>query len=93
MKKLIKSYKFWTTLAGAVGMFLTAISDFVGIKISAEGAKEVIMAFCGILIAVGIVKVPVKTETKEQNASINDLHSQEETIQDNINTTEEKTNN
>lgn len=69
MKKLIKSYKFWTALAGAVGLLLTAISEHIGININADGAKEIIMAICSILVVFGIVKKPNKTQNDDINLS------------------------
>lgn len=65
MKNLIKSYKFWTSLAGAIGLLVTAISEHLGIVISAEGVKEIIMAICGILIVFGVVKKPTNKDTTE----------------------------
>ena len=81
MKKLIKSYKFWTALAGAMGLFVTAISEHIGINISAEGVKEIIMAFCGVLVVFGIVKKPNTSETQN-------LSEQTEQTQDQLNSAE-----
>ena len=86
MKKLISSYKFWTALAGAVGLFVTAISEFIGITISAEGAKEIIMTFCGILVAIGIVKLPTKkeqTKLEENSENNNAIKEQQQNSQNN----------
>ena len=58
MKKLVKSYKFWTSFAGAVGVLLMALSDAIGIQINTDGVKECIMAFCSVLIVFGVVKKP-----------------------------------
>lgn len=66
MKKLIKSYKFWTSLAGAVGLLFALISEHIGLKIDAEGIKEIIMAFCGVLIVFGIVKKPNNSQKLEE---------------------------
>ena len=66
MKKLIKSYKFWTALAGSVGLLLTAISEHIGIYINAEGAKEIIMALCSVLVVFGVVKKPNKQEAPQE---------------------------
>ena len=64
MLKLLKSYKFWTALAGAVGALFVALSDTFGVNINAQGAKEIIMSICGILIVFGIVTKP---KTKQEN--------------------------
>lgn len=71
MKKLIKSYKFWTSFAGAVGLLITAISEHIGIVISAEGVKEIIMAICGVLVVFGIVKKPSETHVAQENENQN----------------------
>jgi len=76
MKKLIKSYKFWTTLAGAVGLFITAISQHIGINISADGVKEIIMAFCGVLVVFGFVKKPSTSELNQNQVENDDLITQ-----------------
>lgn len=64
MLKLLKSYKFWTAFAGAVGVLFMALSDTFGITINVDGVKEIIMSICGILIVFGIVKKPKKEEQK-----------------------------
>lgn len=66
MKNLIKSYKFWTALAGSIGILLTAISEHIGIYINAEGAKEIIMALCSVLVVFGVVKKPNKQEALQE---------------------------
>ncbi len=74
MKKLIKSYKFWSALAGAVGLLFVAINDTLGISINAGGVEQIILAVCGILVVFGIVKMPnskekpeAKNEKQEEN--------------------------
>lgn len=68
MKNLIKSYKFWSALAGAVGLLFVAINDTLGISINAGGVEQIILAVCGILVVFGIVKVPNgKEKTHEDN--------------------------
>jgi len=69
MKKLIKSYKFWTALAGAVGLLVVAIGKACGVSISAKGAEEVIMSICGVLVVFGIVKKPKEKETGQENSN------------------------
>ena len=66
MKKLVKSYKFWTSFAGAVGVFLMALSDVIGIQIDTDGVKECIMAFCSVLIVFGIVKKPATKQNRDE---------------------------
>ena len=81
MKKLLKSYKFWTALAGSAGILLTAISEQIGITINVDGVKEIIMALCGVLVVFGIVKKPSqKLQTPEEITIKTD--SEEQTKQD-----------
>ena len=67
---MIKTYNFWVSLAGAVGLLAVSIGKMFGYQIEAEGVSEIIMAICGVLIVFGIVKKP-KTEedAKEQDTS------------------------
>ena len=58
MKKLIKSYKFWSTLAGAVGLLFVAINDTLGITINVQGVEQIILSICSILVVFGIVQKP-----------------------------------
>ncbi|MBQ9786040.1 MAG: hypothetical protein IJW25_01070 [Clostridia bacterium] len=80
---MIKSYKFWVGLAGSVGLFLTAISENLGIVINAEGVKEIIMAFCGVLIAIGIVQKPKSENLKPtlENAGEENKYTKEVTTE------------
>lgn len=78
MKKLIKSYKFWTALAGSVGILLTAISEEIGITINVEGVKEIIMALFGVLVVFGIVKKPSQKFQEPEGITIKEESTQEQ---------------
>lgn len=67
MKK-IKSYNFWVSLAGAVGVLAVQIAKVFGVKIEASGVEEIIMSICGVLVVFGIVKKP------KQNGQTNDTN-------------------
>ncbi|MBQ7884851.1 MAG: hypothetical protein IJ318_01995 [Clostridia bacterium] len=71
MKKLIKSYSFWTALAGAVGLLVVSIGKIFGIQIAATGVEETIMALCGVLVVFGVVKKPKDNskQTSQEDAS------------------------
>lgn len=72
MKKLIKSYNFWTALAGSVGLLVVSIGKMLGYQIQVQGVEEVIMAICGVLIVFGIVKKPIsKTNNQSQDETNN----------------------
>jgi len=64
MKKLIKSYNFWTGLAGAVGLLFVVIAKLFGKEIESKTIEDLIMAICGVLVVCGIVIKP-KTNTKQ----------------------------
>lgn len=71
MKKLIKSYNFWTALAGSIGLLAVSIGKIFGYEIAATGVEEAIMAVCGILVVLGIVKKPTKqTQESKENQVI-----------------------
>ena len=55
MKKLLKSYSFWTTLAGALGALAVTLSNVFGFAINSKEVENAIMGICGVLVAVGIV--------------------------------------
>ena len=63
--KMIKSYNFWVSLAGAVGLLSVAIGKVFGFEIEGEGVKEIVMAICGVLIVFGIVTKPKEQEQNE----------------------------
>ena len=69
MKKLIKSYSFWTALSGAIGLLAVNIAKLFGITIESKEIEEVIMAICGVLVVFGVVTIPKKD--KEQDANNN----------------------
>ena len=62
--KLLKSYKFWVALSGAVGVLVVQISKLFGLKIEASGVEEIIMSICGILVVLGIIEKPKDEEIK-----------------------------
>ena len=72
--KMMKSYKFWVALSGAVGLFITSLSKILGFEISSEGVSEVIMAFCGVLIVFGIVSKP--SEDKKMGENMTEIEIQ-----------------
>lgn len=75
MKNLIKSYKFWTALAGSIGLLAVSIGKVCGYNIASDGIEEIVMALCGVLIVFGVVKKPKvnqeQQETKEKIQKIN----------------------
>ena len=58
MKKLLKSYSFWTALAGALAVLGSAIGRAFSVKIEEKIISDIVMAFAGVLVAFGLVKLP-----------------------------------
>ena len=78
MKKLIKSHKFWVSFAGALGLLTVTINKHFGITINAKGVEEIVMAICGVLIVLGIVKKD-KTQTNSNLQQSDENTSQNQT--------------
>ena len=64
MKKLIKSYGFWTALAGAVVVLVEAMGKLFGFSIAGELVSNLIMSIAGVLVVFGVVSMP-KEEPKD----------------------------
>ena len=64
-KQTIKKYSFWTGLSGAVVIFANALAKCFGFEIDNVIIEDIIMSICGVLVAMGIVCAPIKTETQE----------------------------
>lgn len=68
-----KSYAFWTSLAAAVVVLVGVLASIFGFKADEKLVTDIIMAICGVLVVLGVVKMPVKetitpTEDEEQPA-------------------------
>lgn len=66
--KLIRSYKFWVSLSGALGILVVAICKAFGYAIEATGIEEIVMSICGVLIVFGIVKKPKEKDEMSSEA-------------------------
>lgn len=67
-KQMIKSYSFWTTLAGSLALVASAIGKAFSIKVEEKIIIDIVMAIAGVLVAVGVVTMPSdksKTDEKE----------------------------
>ncbi len=58
MKEKIKSYGFWTALAGAMVVLVDALGDLFGFSVSDELVSGVVMAVAGVLVVLGVVTMP-----------------------------------
>lgn len=67
LKKLIKSYGFWTALSGAVVVLIDAIGKACGFFVQEETISDIIMAIAGVLVVFGVVSMPkqLKEEKSE----------------------------
>ncbi len=54
MKKY-STYAFWVALASAMVVFLEDIVKVFGISINTSSVENLILSFCGLLVALGIV--------------------------------------
>lgn len=65
IKKLIKTYGFWTALAGAIVVLVNAIGKACGFFVEEETISDIIMAIAGVLVVFGIVSMPKQVKGKE----------------------------
>ena len=57
-KQMIKSYGFWTALAGAIVVLVNAIGRAFGFFVEEEVISNIIMAIAGVLVVFGVVTMP-----------------------------------
>ncbi len=64
LKNLIKSYSFWTALAGALVILANSLGAVFGFQIEEKLISDIVMAVAGVLVAFGIVTLPASTKDK-----------------------------
>lgn len=64
---MIKSYKFWVSLSGALGILAVTVGKLLGYDIQASGVEEIVMAICGVLVVLGVVAKPNEQEDDKQS--------------------------
>lgn len=69
MKNKIKSYGFWTALAGAVVVLVNALGQMFGFSVDNEIITNVIMAIAGLLVVLGVVTMPKGEDGNQQGKS------------------------
>ena len=69
MKNKIKSYGFWTALAGAVVVLINALGKAFGFSIDNEVVTNLIMAIAGVLVVLGVVTMPKGEDGNQQGES------------------------
>lgn len=67
IKNLIKSYGFWTALAGALVILTDAISKAFGFVIKSDAISDIVMAVAGVLVVFGVVSVPKEIYEQKQD--------------------------
>ena len=65
-KQMIKSYGFWTALAGSIVVLVNAIGRAFGFFVEEEIISNVIMAIAGVLVVFGIVTIPKGEQTTDE---------------------------
>lgn len=69
LKVKIKSYKFWTSLAAGIVVLVELIGRAVGFIPNGVLINDIIMAFCGVLIVLGVVRDGIPKEEELLNKS------------------------
>lgn len=66
MKNKIKSFGFWTALAGALVVLLKALGSAFGFHIQEQLVEDIVMAVAGVLVVFGVVTMPKSDEQKSE---------------------------
>lgn len=77
MKNKIKSYGFWTALAGAVVVLVNALGQMFGFSVDNEIITNVIMAIAGLLVVLGVVTMPKGDSNQQGESEETDAESKE----------------
>ena len=88
MKNKIKSYGFWTALAGAVVVLVNALGQMFGFSVDNEIITNVIMAIAGVLVVLGVVTMPKGEDgnQQEEESEESDAESKETDAESEIET-------
>lgn len=82
LKNLVRSYSFWTALAGALVILINSIGNVFGFHIEEKLVSDIVMAVAGVLVAFGVVTLPAstkdKTQTSESQADQSEAQSESE---------------
>ena len=83
MKSKLKSYSFWISVAGAVGIVINNIGKFFGFSFDSVVLTEIVDSVCGVLILFGIITI-----SKTDGSKKVDTEKSENEIVSNSNQTE-----
>ena len=84
LKNLVKSYSFWTALAGALVILINSIGNIFGFQIEEKLVSDIVMAIAGVLVAFGVVTLPSSTKgnPQQQETETNEDPAQNEQQED-----------
>lgn len=77
--KNFKSFSFWTALAGAITVLVSALGKCFGFSVDNQIITDVIMAIAGVLVVLGVVTMPKNKDDKTQE---NQLQEDEDKPED-----------
>lgn len=83
LKNLMKSYSFWTALAGALVILVNSLGAVFGFQIEEKLISDIVMAVAGVLVAFGMVTLPASTKDKTTESDDSQQSSVEEKNQQN----------
>ena len=78
MKNKIKSYGFWTALAGAVVVLVNVLGQMFGFSVDNEIITNVIMAIAGVLVVLGVVTMPKGEDGNQQEGESEETDAESE---------------
>lgn len=97
LKERIKKYSFWTGLSAALVVLANVIGKSFGFSINNQTIEDIVMAVCGVLMALGVVCIPTKKDTtcNEDTQTQDDIIStvDQQTQNDEISATDQQTDN
>ena len=67
-KELIKSYGFWTALAGSIVVLVNAIGRACGFFVEEALISDIILGVAGVLVVFGVVTMPKKSKENEMES-------------------------
>lgn len=94
LKERMKKYSFWTGLSAALVVLCGVIAKCFGFSLDNQLIEDIVMAICGVLMALGVVCRPTKkeseTETQEETET-NEQNTEKSIDQEEITKNKDKT--
>ena len=75
---MIKSYGFWTALAGAMVVLVQALGECFGFAVKDEVVSGVVMAIAGVLVVCGVVTMPKKKDEDKSTPAENETDDEKD---------------